>query len=104
VFDLRFGRGADSYRAFRFRWTGRPTTRPAVALHRRRVYVSWNGATGVARWQVLAGRSRERLRPFRTVRKQGFETSAPASALPWLAVRALDRTGRTLGTSRTIRH
>jgi hypothetical protein len=103
VLDLRFGRGADSYRAFRFGWTGRPATRPAVAVQRRRLYVSWNGATEVARWQVLAGSERERLRPFRTVRKQGFETSAPAPAFPWVAVRALDRAGRTLATSRVVR-
>jgi hypothetical protein len=69
----------------------------------RRVFVSWNGATEVARWQVLAGRSRDELRPFRTVRKRGFETAAPAPGTPWLAVRALDRSGRTLGTSRIIR-
>jgi hypothetical protein len=103
LLDLRFSRGADSYRAFRFGWTGRPVTRPAVVVHRRRLYVSWNGATEVARWQLLAGSARERLHPFRTVPKRGFETSAPAPALPWLAVRALDRAGRALGTSRIIR-
>ncbi len=103
LLDLRFGSGADSYRAFRFAWTGRPITRPAVAVHGRRVYVSWNGATEVARWQVLAGRSRKHLRPVRTVRKRGFETSAPVPSVPWLAVRALDRGGRALATSRTVR-
>ena len=103
LLDLRFGLGTESYRAFRFPWIGRPSTRPAVAVHRRRVYVSWNGATEVTRWQLLAGRDRRRLEPFRTVRKQGFETSAHAPSLPWIAVRALDRSGRTLRTSRTIR-
>jgi hypothetical protein len=103
LLDLRFGSGADSYRAFRFGWTGRPRTRPAVAVHGRRVYVSWNGATEVARWQVLAGRSRGNLEPLRTVRKRGFETSAPAPSTPRLAVRALDRAGRPLATSRIIR-
>jgi Arylsulfotransferase (ASST) len=103
VLDLRFGRGADSYRAFRFPWIGRPRTRPAVAVDRGRVFVSWNGATEVARWQILAGLSPAHLRPFRTVGKRGFETSAAIpQALPWLAVRALDRAGRTLGTSRTV--
>jgi hypothetical protein len=104
VLDLRFGRGADSYRAFRFPWSGRPVDRPAVAVRRGRVFVSWNGATQVARWQVLGGRSRQRLRPLRNVQKREFETSAPAPPLPWLAVRALDRKGSTLGTSRIIRH
>ena len=103
LLDLRLGSGADSYRAFRFGWTGRPGTRPAVAVHGRRVYVSWNGATEVARWQVLGGQSRGNLQPFRTVRKRGFETSAPAPSGPWIAVRALDRAGRALATSRTVR-
>jgi hypothetical protein len=102
LLDLRFGHGADSYRAYRYGWIGRPATRPAVAIYRGRVYVSWNGATEVARWQILAGRDRSRLRAFRTIRKRGFETALPAPATPWLAVRALDRKGRTLGTSRAI--
>jgi hypothetical protein len=103
LLDLRFGRGADSYRAYRYGWTGRPATRPAVAVRGRRLFVSWNGATEVARWQLLGGRSRAALRPLRTVRKRGFETAALAPAAPWLAVRALDRSGRTLGMSRVIR-
>ena len=104
VLDLRFGRGADSYRAYRFPWIGRPLTRPAVATQRGRVFVSWNGATEVVRWQILAGRSARDLRPFRTVPKRGFETSAPTSpGLPWISVRALDRAGRALGTSRAVR-
>ena len=104
VLDLRFGRRADTYRVFRFPWIGRPRTRPAAAVYRGRVYVSWNGATEVARWQILAGRSPAQLRPLRTVGKRGFETSAPISpALRWISVRALDKAGQTLGTSRTIR-
>jgi hypothetical protein len=102
-FDLTFGRGADTYRVFRYGWIARPVTRPAVAVRGRRLFVSWNGATEVDRWQVLAGASRAELRPLRTVRKRGFETAAPAPAAEWLAVRALDRSGRTLGTSRVIR-
>jgi Arylsulfotransferase (ASST) len=102
--ELRFGDGgADSYRAFRFGWKGYPPTRPAVALRRGRVYVSWNGATEVVRWQVLGGTERHALQPFRTVRKRGFETSAPAPPTPLVAVRALDRSGRSLGLSRVIR-
>jgi hypothetical protein len=104
LLDLRFGNGgADSYRAFRYQWMGRPATRPAVAAYRGRVYVSWNGATEVTRWQVLAGTKRTQLEPFRVVRKGGFETAAPVPPTPWLAVRALDRSGRVLGTSRVIR-
>ena len=103
VFDLTFGRSTDSYRAFRFGWVGHPLTKPAVAVSGRRLYVSWNGATEVSHWQILAGPTRRDLRPFLTVRKRGFETSAPAPPAPWLVVRAVDRSGRTLGWSRVIR-
>ena len=103
VLDLRYGRGADSYRAFRFRWSARPITRPAVALHRGRVFVSWNGATDVARWQILGGRYPRQLHPILAVAKRGFETSARAPRTPWIAVRALDRKGRGLRLSRPVR-
>jgi hypothetical protein len=103
LLDLRFGNGADSYRAFRFRWAGRPISRPAVALHRGRVFFSWNGATDVAWWQILGGSDRRRLRTIRTVRTRGFETSAPAPPTPWIAVRALDRHRGRLRLSRPLR-
>jgi arylsulfotransferase ASST len=103
LLDLRFGDGgADSYRAFRHGWTGNPHTRPAAAVHRGRVYVSWNGATNVARWQILGGTRASDLLPVRTVPKGGFETSAPAPTSPLIAVRALDSRGRHLGLSRVI--
>jgi hypothetical protein len=85
LFDLRFGGdNVDSYRAFRFPWTGRPTTRPAVALRhhgdRTTVYASWNGATDVARWRILAGPDAGHLSPIVTVAKNGFETHATVSS------------------------
>ena len=100
LFDFRFGSGSDSYRAYRFRWVGRPADRPALTVVGDRGYVSWNGATEVANWQMLAGPQPERLRPVRTVRKTGFET---AVAVPedetYVAIRALDRRGHALKTS-----
>ena len=85
LFDLRFGVGrVDSYRAFRFTWTGQPTTRPAVTLRpagdRTTVYASWNGATEVASWRILAGSDASRLSPVATVAKHGFETHATVSS------------------------
>jgi hypothetical protein len=103
VLDLRFGGRTDSYRAYRFRWVGHPITRPAIAIHGRRVFVSWNGATEVTRWQLLAGGSPSQLKPVRTVPRRDFETSAPLPRGTWLAFRALDRAGRSLGRSRAIR-
>jgi hypothetical protein len=104
VLDGRFGRGADSYRAYRFRWMGNPSLPPAIAVSKAAINVSWNGATGVARWQLLAGPSPNRLRPVRSVRRAGFETRIELPrGVKTVAVRGLDRTGRALRMSRALR-
>jgi hypothetical protein len=108
LFDGQLTRGKGNYRAIRERWTGTPATRPAVAARRTRagrmlVYASWNGATEVARWQVLAGRP-SRLRGVASKARDGFETEITArSRASQVAVRALDARGRVLGTSRAER-
>ena len=108
LLDGQLTKGKGNYRAIRARWTGRPTTRPAIAAGRARggrvrVYASWNGHTGVARWRLLAG-TRSRLRPVRTEARDGFETAIAArTRARRVAVRALDARGRVLGTSRTVR-
>jgi hypothetical protein len=108
LFDGQLTRGKGNYRAIRERWTGTPATRPAVAARRTRagrmlVYASWNGATEVARWQVLAGRP-SRLRGVASKARDGFETEITArSRASHVAVRALDARGRVLGTSRAER-
>jgi hypothetical protein len=106
LFDLRFGTGThvDSYRAYRFRWTGRPVRRPDVAVHRGAAYVSWNGATEVRTWELLAGPRKQALRPVRTVPKRGFETAIPLKVdSGWVAVRAIDGRGRWLRRSAAVR-
>ena len=104
LLDLRFGgEGADSYRAFRFEWHGRPPELPAVALADDRVYVSWNGATDVARWQLVAGPTPAATTPLASVARAGFETSIPVDTdQPWIRVRALSARGTVLGTSRAL--
>jgi hypothetical protein len=104
LFDARFGRsGVDSYRAYRFRWTGRPRNRPALAVAGKKAFASWNGATEVRKWQLLAGPKKKALRPVRTVHKQGFETAIPIPGdAQWIAVRALDRKDRSLARSATL--
>jgi hypothetical protein len=108
VFDAHFARADDgSYRAIRARWHGRPTTAPRVAADRQgdrtTVWASWNGATDVARWQVLAGDDEAALRPVATRARRGFETAmSVAASARFVAVRALDGHGRVLGTSRTV--
>jgi hypothetical protein len=104
LFDARIARGQDTYRAYRFPWTGTPAVRPAIAATDggRNVYASWNGATQVARWEVLAGPSASSLAPAGSAARSGFETRVRSSAAAFVAVRALDAAGNVLGTSRAI--
>ncbi|HEX5146858.1 MAG TPA: arylsulfotransferase family protein, partial [Conexibacter sp.] len=104
VRDYRFPAGAESYRAYRFPWSARPLTQPAIAAStdahgRTRVYASWNGATGVARWELLAGPSASALRPVASVARSGFETAASIAGAPFVAVQARDAHGAVLATS-----
>ncbi len=108
LFDAHFNRSGDSYRAYRFAWTGLPTTRPAVVASvgigdQVTLFASWNGATEVARWEVLAGDDREQLRPVYTAAKTGFETAITVETdARYVGVRALGRRGGVLGASRVL--
>ena len=107
LFDGRVARGFDSYRAYRMPWIGRPVDAPAVASQAAggstTVWASWNGATEVARWEVLAGSTPGSLRPVAEVARDGFETEIEVPGrLDRLAVRALDAAGDELGTSKAI--
>jgi hypothetical protein len=105
IFDGRFAReGADSYRAYRFPWIGRPRSRPAVALDGDRIFASWNGATEVRRWQLLGGATRDDLQPITTAPRRSFETEIPLPRrVEYVAVRALDRANRSMARSDTLR-
>jgi hypothetical protein len=110
LFDAYFGHGkkpgadADTYRAYRFVWHGRPKDPPDIAVAGTKVYVSWNGATEVTRWQVLVGKANDDLAVVATARKSGFETVIPFRAKgKYIAVQALDRSGKVIGDSRTLR-
>jgi hypothetical protein len=67
------------------------------------VYVSWNGATGVARWRLLSATTSRSLAPGGVAPSAGFQTvlDAPAAAR-FVAVQALDGAGAVLATSRTL--
>ncbi len=103
-FDMSF------YRAFRFPWSGRPLSPPAILAdlndtgEETIVHASWNGATGVSWWRVLAGKRPGTLGAQTTIPAGGFESS---TTLPqkyaYLAVQALDSAGHVLGTSKTVR-
>jgi hypothetical protein len=108
VFDARLPRGGQNYRAFRLPWVARPTDRPRLVARStsagRRLYASWNGATEVASWRLLAGPAAAQLAPKATGRKRAFETmlTVPAGAR-YAAVAALDRHGKVLARSHAVR-
>ena len=109
LFNAQFPPNGESYRAFRFPWNGRPTDEPAVAVEQRpddkvTLYASWNGATEVATWEVLAGPSPSRLESLGSVARDGFETamSVQTSDL-YVAVRAKHHLGRVLGTNVSVK-
>jgi hypothetical protein len=107
LFSMHFGYPLQSYRALRFAWSGQPTTLPSIAVRSTtggtKVYASWNGATDVADWRVLAGASAESLTAAGRFANASFETAmSVASTGPDFAVEALDSSGHILGTSAVV--
>ncbi len=101
-FDMAF------YRAFRFPWSARPLSPPAVLAslndtsEETIVHASWNGATEVAAWRVLAGKRSGPLSERATIPVSGFESSTTLpAAYTRVQVQALDAAHRVLGASRT---
>jgi hypothetical protein len=105
LFDAWLPQGWDNYRAYRANWTGVPYSRPEVVARAfgpsaTNVYASWNGATEVVAWRILAGPTREPLSAVATAPWDDLETAVRvASAAPYIAVQALDANGRVLGIS-----
>jgi hypothetical protein len=97
-----------SYREYVFPWSATPTTKPVAAARRVSatrvdVYASWNGATTVARWQVLAADGSGALKPATTAQRHGFETViAISSSATRFEVRALSAAGKGLATSAQV--
>ena len=110
VFDARLTpKGNVTYRAYRSAWHAFPLTQPAVVAQARSaagptdVWMSWNGATEVATWDVLAGSSPTSLQQVASVPRNAFETKTTLSGTyAFVAVRARSARGSVLGTSRTI--
>ncbi len=109
VLDGRFPTNVQSYRAFKSAWAGAPSSPPAFAVDRDAVggiavHASWNGATAVTHWQVLAGAGPSSLEPVATLARARFETAMTARTTgSYVAVSALDAKGRRLGTSAPVR-
>ncbi len=104
LIDVRFPDPDQSYRVLLANWVGKPASPPSGAVrttHGKTIlYASWNGATQVAKWKVLAGTSGKHLRAVATAGKSGFETAITlAHAYKAYRVLALDTRGHVLGTS-----
>jgi hypothetical protein len=109
LFSASFPAESESYRAFRFPWSGKPEGDPAVAVEAGpddevTLYASWNGATEVADWEVLAGPGPDRLEPAGSVPRKGFETAIKVTTTePYVGVQAKDTSGKVLGTAKAVK-
>jgi hypothetical protein len=108
LLDGTLGKNVQDFRTYLAPWSatapGRPSLSAKVAGGAATVAVSWNGATSVASWRVLAGASSGSLAAVAAAAKAGFETTLKAStAGPYFAVQALDGSGNVLGTSATVK-
>lgn len=94
----------DSYRTLLAPWAATPSERPTTVVSGGNAYASWNGATGVAAWQLYAGQAGAELSVGSPVSSQGFETKLPlgdaAGAAAVVAI-PLDKTGSPLVASPT---
>lgn len=122
--------GDTSFGVYRYRWAGLPGQRPAIAavtqsqpgppcktehpgevcpliaalVSETTVYMSWNGATGVASWRVLAGSTRNHLEPLAGVKRSGFETNVTLpGAVAYVQAQALSATGKLLASSNIVK-
>ncbi len=98
--------GSDlSYRSMVEQWVGLPLSPPAGAAResagKTTVYASWNGATQVVSWRVLAGTGSGRMTVVASAAKSGFETAITVpQGNKRFKVQALDSGGHVIGTSR----
>ena len=107
VFDAKFLGANPGYRAYRLPWSATPAAFPALATATSHgtttVFASWNGATGVASWRVLAGSKASALKSVAVARRGGFETAIRIrGGARFVAVQALDGRGATLSSSHTV--
>jgi hypothetical protein len=109
LLDGSLGLDVQDFRTYLAPWSAQPQTRPSVAAqiaHNGSVTVeaSWNGATDVSAWRLLAGSSSQSLQSVGTTSATSFQTTMSAGKSgPDIEVVALGSSGQTLATSRVIR-
>jgi acyl-coenzyme A thioesterase PaaI-like protein len=108
LFDAHWHGSYESYRGYRFAWTGAPAGAPSIAAAaaaggRATVYASWNGATDLAAWEVLGGSRPDAMSRLAVAPRAAFETAIELRRAPrYVAVRAFDRTGAPLRASQPV--
>ena len=109
LYNAALSLGYESYRSYRLPWVGLPRSRPVVAATDEPgagtdVYMSWNGATEVAAWELFAGSSASTLQSVGRAPRTGFETRMTTAGVPrFVQVRAFDGSGNALSTSAPTR-
>jgi hypothetical protein len=109
LFHAAFPTEGETYRAFRLPWSGQPTDDPAIAAElgtedKVTIYASWNGATEVTTWQVLAGSAPDQLEPLASAPRQGFETVITVRTTEsYVGLNATNGSGKVLGTTNAIK-
>ena len=101
-----------TYRAYKFEWTGRPPYPPNIysaaflsgSNTTTETYVSWNGATEVAQWNLyktdMAGGMRKLVSQ---AHRKGFETKLTYDGYAkYVLVEALDASGKAIGASEVV--
>ncbi|KAF5004220.1 hypothetical protein FDECE_9277 [Fusarium decemcellulare] len=105
-----------AYRAHKGNWTGRPKWLPSAAIdaphkttQNATVYLSWNGATDIASWAVLASPYANSLNGFDNVvawaNKTGFETAiflGNRTNCRYMGAAALGKDGEIMGSTFVI--
>ncbi len=107
LFDAAFPAPDMSYRAYVQPWVGLPLQAPKGAARseagKTTVYASWNGATRLAGWKVLASNGNGTMAVVAHGARSGFETpiSVP-SGYKRFEVQALDAAGKVIATSKSF--
>jgi hypothetical protein len=109
LLDGTLGKNVQDFRTYLYPWSGQAPGVPAVlakpgSAGTISVSVSWNGATEVASWRVLAGASPGALATAATVAKAGFQTTiATPGSGPYVQVQALGSAGNVIASSATVK-
>jgi hypothetical protein len=109
LLDGTLGKNVQNFRTYLAPWSAQAPGAPTIATQAASggavsVSMSWNGATAVSSWRVLAGSSASSLAALASAPKQGFQTTVSVSTgAPYVAAQALDSAGNVLGTSATVK-